>query len=136
MKTEIKSFNIVVNEISIKNNHLPVGTFKLAPKIQRKIGKIDDGNNNYCVEIQVDIHNTPEVPFPMELTVNVSGIFNIEGDNAEQIDRFLKTQGFQMVFPHVRSLIANATASAMVPAVFLPIVYADKFIDVPVGNNK
>ena len=65
----------------------------------------------------------------MDLVASVSGIFNVEGDNMEEINNFLKIQGFQMVFPHLRSLVANMTANAMMPAIFLPIVFANQFED-------
>lgn len=129
MDTKINSVSFIVNEASIKNNNLPVGDFKLNPQIQRRIGKAQNPENSYVVEVRAEIHNTPENPFPMDLVASVSGIFNVEGDNMEEINNFLKIQGFQMVFPHLRSLVANMTANAMMPAIFLPIVFANQFED-------
>ncbi len=129
MDTKINSVSFIVNEASIKNNNLPVGDFKLNPQIQRRIGKAQNSENSYVVEVRAEIHNTPENPFPMDLVASVSGIFNVEGDNMEEINNFLKIQGFQMVFPHLRSLVANMTANAMMPAIFLPIVFANQFED-------
>lgn len=129
MDTKINSVSFIVNEASIKNNNLPVGDFKLNPQIQRRIGKAQNPENSYVVEVRAEIHNTPENPFPMDLVASVSGIFNVEGDNMEEINNFLKIQGFQIVFPHLRSLVANITANAMMPAIFLPIVFANQFED-------
>ena len=120
------------NEASIKNNNLPVGEFKLNPQIQKKIGKANSPGNAYVVEIRVEILNTPENPFPIDLVASLSGIFNIEGDNVEDINNFLQLQGFQMVFPYLRSLVANMTANAMMPPIFLPIVYANQFEEKPI----
>lgn len=122
----------MVNEASIKNNNLPVGEFKLNPQIQKKIGKANSPGNAYVVEIRVEILNTPENPFPIDLVASLSGIFNIEGDNVEDINNFLQLQGFQMVFPYLRSLVANMTANAMMPPIFLPIVYANQFEEKPI----
>lgn len=132
MDTKINNVTFVVNEASIKNNNLPVGKFKLNPQIQKKIGKANSPENSYVVEVRVEIHNTPENPFPIDLVASLSGIFNIEGDNMDEINNFLQGQGFQIVFPHLRSLVANMTASAMMPPIFLPIVFANQFEEKPI----
>ncbi len=132
METKFNSLTLMVNEASIKNNNLPVGEFKLNPQIQKKIGKANSPGNAYVVEIRVEILNTPENPFPIDLVASLSGIFNIEGDNVEDINNFLQLQGFQMVFPYLRSLVANMTANAMMPPIFLPIVYANQFEEKPI----
>lgn len=132
MATKFNSLTLMVNEASIKNNNLPVGEFKLNPQIQKKIGKANSPGNAYVVEIRVEILNTPENPFPIDLVASLSGIFNIEGDNVEEINNFLQLQGFQMVFPYLRSLVANMTANAMMPPIFLPIVYANQFEEKPI----
>lgn len=132
METKFNNLTLMVNEASIKNNNLPVGEFKLNPQIQKKIGKANSPGNAYVVEIRVEILNTPENPFPIDLVASLSGIFNIEGDNVEEINNFLQLQGFQMVFPYLRSLVANMTANAMMPPIFLPIVYANQFEEKPI----
>ena len=132
MGTKFNSLTLMVNEASIKNNNLPVGEFKLNPQIQKKIGKANSPGNAYVVEVRVEILNTPENPFPIDLVASLSGIFNIEGDNVEEINNFLQLQGFQMVFPYLRSLVANMTANAMMPPIFLPIVYANQFEEKPI----
>ncbi len=132
METKFNSLTLMVNEASIKNNNLPVGEFKLNPQIQKKIGKANSPGNAYVVEVRVEILNTPENPFPIDLVASLSGIFNIEGDNVEEINNFLQLQGFQMVFPYLRSLVANMTANAMMPPIFLPIVYANQFEEKPI----
>lgn len=132
METKFNSLTLMVNEASIKNNNLPVGEFKVNPQIQKKIGKANSPGNAYVVEVRVEILNTPENPFPIDLVASLSGIFNIEGDNVEEINNFLQLQGFQMVFPYLRSLVANMTANAMMPPIFLPIVYANQFEEKPI----
>lgn len=129
METKINGIKIIVNEMSIKNNSLPDGDFLLNPNIQRTISKSNQESNTYIIDIKVDIHDKPDSRFPLDVSAHVSGFFNIEGDNNEEINSFLKIQGFQMVFPFVRSLIANATSNAMMPPLMLPIVYADSFDD-------
>ena len=132
METKINSVTFVVNEASIKNNNLPVGNCKLSPQIQKKIGKANSPENAYIVEVRAEIHNTPDNPFPVDLVASLSGIFNIEGDHEEEINKFLQIQGFQIVFPYLRSLVANMTANAMMPPIFLPIVFANQFEEKPI----
>ena len=134
MDTKFNSVTFVVNEASIKNNNLPVGDFKLNPQIQRRIGKASNSENSYILEVRVDIQNTQANPFPIDLAASLSGLFNIEGDNIDEINNFLQLQGFQMVFPHLRSLVANMTANAMMPPIFLPIVFAHQFEDQPIDE--
>ena len=127
-KVNINTF--VVNEASIKNNNLPMGEYQMNPKIQRTISKSDNQENLYLVDVRVEIRNTPEIPFPIDLVASISGVFNVECDNEEEIQRFLMFQGFQIVFPHLRSLVSNMTTNAMMPPIFLPIIFADQFDDV------
>ena len=134
MDTKITNFKLEVNEVSIKNNNLPEGEFKLIPQIEKRIGKANSSDNAYVIEVRVEIHNTPENPFPIDLVASLSGIFNIEGDNIDEINNFLQTQGFQIVFPYLRSLVANMTANAMMPPIFLPIVFADQFEEIPINE--
>lgn len=127
---KLNNITFTVNEASIINNNLPVGEFKLNPHIQRKIRKVGDEGNTYIIDVSAEIRNTPENPFPIDLIASLSGIFNIEGDDIEEINNFLQTQGFQIVFPYLHSLVANMTASAMMPPIFLPIVFANQFEDI------
>ncbi len=135
METEFNSFTLIVNEASIKNNNLPAGEFKLNPQIEKRIGKVNSSENAYAVEVRVEIYNTSENPFPVDLVASVSGIFNIFGDNTEEINNFLQIQGFQMVFPYLRSLVSNMTANAMMPPIFLPIVFANQFEEKPITEQ-
>lgn len=132
MHIKINNIALIVNEASIKNNNLPVGEFKLNPQIQKKIRKANSPENAYIVEVRAEIHNTPDNPFPIDLVASLSGIFNIEEDNEEEINNFLQIQGFQIVFPHLRSLVANMTANAMMPPIFLPIVFTNQFEEKPI----
>ena len=123
------SFNVVVNELYIRNNNLPLGNYNIKPQIQRKIGKSNVEEGMYIVELKAEFHNTPEDPFPIELIASVSGVFVIKDEEENKANEFLKKQGFQMVFPYLRSLVSSITATAMMPPILLPIVYADQFKD-------
>lgn len=127
MELKVNNFSLRTNEISLVNNNLPVGNFKLAPQIQRKVGKINEKENLYFVEVRVEITNKQEAPFPINLTASITGFFDITCDDKAIIYKFLEIQGFQMVFPHIRALVATVTASSMMPSITLPLVNPNQF---------
>lgn len=118
------NMQLVTNAISVKNNHLPAGTFNLTPKFVRKIGKIDD--THAAVEIEVQIHNTDETPFPVNVDASMTGLFDISNIEENDVESFLKVQSIQLILPHLRSLIASTTASALMTPILLPIYDARK----------
>lgn len=130
MEPTIKNMSIITNEIAYQNNNLPDGYFEMIPNIRRTFGKLNNGNNKYGVEFMVLIEDQPEHRSPINLRVRITGIFEIEGENCEdEINRFLKQQGVQIVYPYLRSLVSSITAGAMVPPIMLPIINVLDFKD-------
>ena len=120
----LMNMQLATNEISIKNNFLPNGSFNLAPQIRRIIGQVDD--THASVEIRVEIRNTEEHPFPMDVTASMTGIFDMNNIEEKDRDTFLKIQSVQLILPHIRSLIASTTAAALMTPLMLPIYDARK----------
>ena len=120
----LMNMRLATNEISIKNNFLPKGSFNLAPQIRRIIGEVDD--THASVEIRVEIRNTEENPFPMDVTASMTGIFDMSSIEEKDRDNFLKIQSVQLILPHLRSLIASTTAAALMTPLMLPIYDARK----------
>ena len=115
----LTEMRLITNEISVKNNNLPGGSFNLMPKIQRLIGKVDE--THASVEIRVEIHNTEENPFPVDVIASMTGIFDMSNIEEKDRDNFLKIQSVQLILPHMRSLIASTTAAALMTPLMLPI---------------
>ena len=115
----LTEMRLITNEISVKNNNLPGGSFNLMPKIQRLIGKVDE--THASVEIRVEIHNTEENPFPVDVIASMTGIFDMSNIEEKDRDNFLKIQSVQLILPHIRSLIASTTAAALMTPLMLPI---------------
>ena len=115
----LTEMRLITNEISVKNNNLPGGSFNLMPKIQRLIGKVDE--THASVEIRVEIHNTEENPFPVDVIASMTGIFNMSNIEEKDREKFLKIQSVQLILPHMRSLIASTTAAALMTPLMLPI---------------
>ncbi len=114
------NMQIVTNEISIKNNHLPEGQFTIQSQINRNIGILDDTHST--VELVLDILNTEEHPFPLDIHISLTGIFDISTLPAEARDSFLKLQAVQILYPYLRTMLTNITSSSLMPPIILPIV--------------
>lgn len=114
------NFQLVTNEISVRNHHLPNGQFNISPRITRNITRDDE--THATVEIVLEIINSKEAPFPIDLRVRLSGIFDISAFPAEEVDDFLKIQAVQILFPYVRTMVSSITASALMPPIVLPVI--------------
>ena len=110
----------IVNEISLKNNNINEGEFRIAPQLSRTIGIIDDAHAT--VQLVLDLRNTKDNTFPIDIKVDITGIFDISNLNKEEIDQFLKLQAVHIMYPYIRTIISNVTSSAMMPPVILPII--------------
>ena len=84
------NMQLITNEISIKNNHLPDGQFNFSPKITRNIGVVDKDHS--AVEIIVEAVNSSDNPFPVDIRASVTGVVDISALQPDAVDSFLKIQ--------------------------------------------
>lgn len=122
MESKIKSMSILTNEIYFHNNYLKNDFYHAMPNLTKKTGKLGNEKNKYGVQLIVEFKDSPENRFPVDLKVDIMGIFEIEGDNEKEIKEFLNTQGVQMVYPYLRALVSNISTSAFIPQINLPII--------------
>ncbi len=114
----IKSMKIQVKEAYIKNYFLN-GTYELKPILNFSISKSE---NKYTLFMKMEIENTVDNPFPIDMKVIISGIFEFESDSDDEIDRFMKKDAIQMMYPYLRSYVMNLSASSMLSPIVLPII--------------
>ena len=114
------NMKLLTNEISIKNNHLPEGKFNLTPMITRNINVIDDTHS--AVELILEIINSEDNPFPVNIRVSLTGIFDISGLPTETVDNFLKVQAVQILYPYIRTMVTSITSSSLMPPIILPVI--------------
>lgn len=119
MKNSV-NFEIHVDEISIKNNNIPSGTFNVSPTITRAIGVNENGK--YYTKVNVEITNSIDNPFPVNIRVSMTGLFDLNDMSDEQRSDFLNHDGFNAVYPYIRSTIISLSANAMLPPIFIPIM--------------
>ena len=109
------------NQLSIKKLNVKPGNFKLSPGLQRKTGKIKE--NVYYTALILNIKNTEEHPFPVDMYVDFRGIFEFKDiDNEESVFEFLKLQAVHVMFPYLRSIVTSLSVTAMMPPIVLPVV--------------
>ncbi len=121
------NYKLITNEVHVVNNMLPDGKFTVDPHLQRTINKIDDKCT--AVTYDLEIKNTDEHPFPIDIRVSVTGLFDISGLQEDKVDDFIKVQSCQLVFPHIRTIVATLTSSSLMPPILLPIIDARKAFD-------
>ena len=115
-------YSLITNEIKLVNHQVKGDTFKIAPQINRRIEKID--NSKSAVTYVLEIKDSPDNPFPLEILVSITGIFDISKLEKEAIDDFLEVQTCQILFPHIRAIVANLTSTALMQPILLPVVDA------------
>lgn len=118
------NYSLITNEISLIHHDISGESFTVDPQIHRKIDVVDDFRT--AVTFILEIKNTEEHPFPLDITVSLTGIFDVSKLAKENIDDFLKVQTCQILFPQIRSIVANLTSSALMQPILLPIVDARK----------
>ena len=114
------NFSLMVNELSLKNNNLPHDEYTITPLFSRRIQILEDHVG--VVQLRIEIKNTDETPFPMDLVVDLSGRFQMEDIHQEQIEEFLKFQAVRILLPYLRSMVTNLTSTALAAPILLPLM--------------
>lgn len=118
------NMQLITNEISIRNNQLPPGEFKFNPTFTRNISRIDE--THAATELRMDAVNTEDNPFPVDITVSISGVFDISALEEKDVEFFLKYQAVQILFPYVRNAVSSLTSTALMPPIILPVINAQQ----------
>ena len=116
----LADLQLITNEISIKNNNLAAGQFSVSPTFTRKMGKTSD--NKYFTELTIEMKDKEEARFPIDLRIRLTGIFDLSQIQEDQIDSFLKIQAVQILFPYLRTMVSNITASSLMSPIVLPVI--------------
>ena len=115
--------SFIIHELRITKNNLAPGNYQLKPYITRQIGKLKE--SVYFTKLFLSIENTPDQPFPVNITVDFRGIFEFKDiiDETRVFD-FLKIQAVQIMYPYLNSTVTNLSINAMMPPIVLPIIEA------------
>jgi|AntRauTorckE6833_2_1112554.scaffolds.fasta_scaffold61229_2 preprotein translocase subunit SecB len=119
--TNIRAKNINLHDYGLKGHN-----FKINPKYYKKITKLE--NDSYRLELFIDIKNTKENPFPIDLSVDFETTFSFaDYESDDEIKKFLNINAVQMIFPFMRSAINSVVSSALLPPLVLPIIDVRQF---------
>lgn len=113
------NFQMMTNEISLKNNNLPDGSFQFAPTFTRSIQKDEKYG---CTRLIVEAKNTKENPFPIDIKVDVMARIELVEVPQEAQDEFLENNAVSVLLPYVRTMITNMTTSALMVPIVLPML--------------
>lgn len=114
------NFQLITNEVSIKRNQLQGEGYKIDPKLTRDVTITEDGKG--IVELILEINNTEENPFPLDIRISLSGIFDISSIPDESRSDLLNITAVQILFPYLRSILSTVTSGALYPPIILPII--------------
>jgi preprotein translocase subunit SecB len=82
------------------------------------------------ITLKCNIFENPEENnYPFTLVISITGSFIFNGDiNEEGFLNFCKNSGTAILFPFLRSAIANITAATNIPPVMLPVINVNAFL--------
>ncbi|HEY8406071.1 MAG TPA: protein-export chaperone SecB [Acholeplasma sp.] len=124
---KVQNTLIQTKHIKLVNHNLK-GNYKLNPIFTKQLEKVDD--RTYILTISVSVVNTPTEPFPIDLSCSISGTFTFDEADEIQIENFLQIPAIQVLYPHMRSMIASVTTTSYMQPLLLPLVDARMFKNV------
>ena len=127
------NYSLIVNEIKLINHQITGGPYSIDPIINRNIIPISESKAS--VTYSLEISNTPERPFPIDIFVSLTGVFDISKLDKKDVDDFLKVQSCQIIFPQIRSIVATLTSSAFIQPILLPVIDARKLFITSSDNS-
>ena len=116
----ISNLKIITNEISFHINQISGEQFTIHPQFSRDIGTIDD--NHIFTRLRVEIKNTKENPFPFDVIVDITGVFDTKMIPKDKRESFQTHQAVSVLLPHIRNIVASLTANAFVQPIVLPVL--------------
>lgn len=117
----VSNTNLQATKLTLVKHQIKRTDFKINPIYSKKIIKHQD--DTYTIYLSIEIHNTEENPFPIDLDVEFEATFVFSNDyDTEKIDSFLSVNAIQIVFPFIRSAVNNLVTSALLPPLILPII--------------
>lgn len=126
----MKVLNTVIStkKVTITNHNLK-GNFQMHPIYTKQIEKVSD--YNYILSLTFSVFNTMDHPFPVDLTATITGQFTFDNETTEdQVENFMQIPAIQILYPHLRSVVASITAASYLQPLLLPLVDARVFKNV------
>lgn len=120
-----------VSELEYKFNEAqkPNTTFQIKPKIECKIAKKED---NIFVNLKLKINEDISSPVPFNLKVVLVGTFKSKEELVldEAVQKAQVSEVCSILYPYLRSVVANLTVNCNLPAYFLPAITTEHLTQV------
>jgi len=74
---------------------------------------------------------------PFHLEVHMTGIFEFQTElQSEELNKILRQQALNLLFPYLRALISNITGNTGLPPIILPLINVNQLIQNQVEQGK
>lgn len=116
---------ITAEELSFKLNRVrlnPEDKFDIRPQFARQIRKTPNDEKLNAVALSVKIEHTEEEPKPFDVHVTLVGVFEVENVAGEEDERAFAIEATKVIYPYLRSAVANLTAGAFIAPLNLPVI--------------
>lgn len=91
--------------------------------VSRLIQKINDKTFKVSVKYEIsDDLNNQECKSPFTISVIVAAIFELNNWESKEFDEVVKINTVAILYPFIRSLVANITSNANIPTFVMPVV--------------
>lgn len=101
----------------------PDTKFEIKPQFNRNLKKIKELPKRRIAELICRIESTNAEPKPFDMTLKLVAVFELEEEIwlVEEEKEFAQAST-RIMFPYLRSAVANLTTTAMMPPLQLPVI--------------
>lgn len=130
IKSTLRFIDYYVNKIEFYNNDgFDDDSVEIDFNIEREIEYLEDENNTFLVTLNSKIfESAKENNYPFSMNISLTGIFEIDDSDAENVRDFAEINSIAILFPYLRSIVSTYTANANVAPLILPPINIVKMI--------
>ena len=101
----------------------PDTKFEIKPQFNRNMKKIKELPKRRVAELIVRIESTASEPKPFDMNIKLVAAFDLEEEIwLVEEEKEFAIAATRIMFPYLRSMVANLTTAAMMPPLQLPII--------------
>lgn len=122
IKSTLRFIDYYVDEIEFYNNKFfEERTVAIDFSISHEIEYKEDENNTFFVTLTTIIFDDAiDNNYPFTMKVSLTGIFEIDNEDIDNIKKFAEVNSIAILFPYLRSIVSTYTANANVQPLILP----------------
>ena len=122
IKSTLRFIDYYVDEIEFYNNKFfEERTVAIDFSISHEIEYKEDENNTFFVTLTTIIFDDAiDNNYPFTMKVSLTGIFEIDNEDIDNINKFAEVNSIAILFPYLRSIVSTYTANANVQPLILP----------------